>query len=66
MNHDTLATRPEDANRTSLFGDLDFSKAVTTTDTETTIDAGEDLEASGREENNSLILNLVDRILIEA
>jgi formylglycine-generating enzyme required for sulfatase activity len=33
---------------------------------ENTDDTGEDLEASGREENNSLILNLVDRILIEA
>ena len=66
MNHDTLSTRPEDANRTSLFSDLDFGKAVSTAEAENTNDAGEDLEASGRDENNSLILNLVDRILIEA
>jgi len=66
MNHDTLSTRPEDANRTSLFSDLDFGKAVATANAENANDAGEDLEASGREENSSLILNLVDRILIEA
>jgi type IV pilus assembly protein PilB len=66
MNYDTLSTRSEAPHRTSLFSDLDFGKVVTTDDTENTNDAGEDLEASGREENNSLILNLVDRILIEA
>ncbi len=66
MNHETINARPDDTHRPSLFSDLNFGKSVATTDTENTNDAGEDLEASGREENNSLVLNLVDRILIEA
>jgi len=63
-NTGTASSQTNGAERVSLFGDLDFSRANQAQPEPSR--GGEDLEVSTRDDSLSPVLSLVDRMLIEA